>query len=101
MLMCQSQSRAGVRRDGGGSRCGKKEGNHKTKTKEGTGGWSDGSKLTIHKLYLPGQVIFLLSPLKPIEEKFKESLTKGAKVTGDEETSMNRREQNKMEEKKN
>lgn len=58
--------------------------------------WSDGSKPTSHKLYLPGQVIFLLSPLKPIEEKFKESLTKGAKVTGDEETLMNRKEQNKV-----
>lgn len=51
----------------------KEKGNHKTKTKRGG---SDGSKPTSHELYLPGQVIFLLSPLKPIEEKFKESLTK-------------------------
>ena len=38
------------------------------------------------KLYLPGQGYFLQSPLKPSEEKFKEQLTKDAKVTGDEET---------------
>lgn len=41
------------------------------------------------------RVIFLLSPLKPSEEKFKESLTKDAKVTGDEETLMNRRKKKK------
>lgn len=93
-----------VLREMAGQQVRKQKGNHKTKTKRGRGrrgegGWvggGDGSKPTIHKLYLPGQVIFLLSPLKPIEEKFKESLTKGAKVTGDEETLMNRRELNKM-----
>lgn len=101
VLMCQSRRRAGVKRDGrvAGAET-KKERKHKTKTKRGGvgGRWGggDGSKPTIHKLYLPGQVIFLLSALKPIEEKFKESLTKGAKVTGDEETLMNRRELNKI-----
>lgn len=93
MLMCQSrgQGGAGVKGHDRAAGAERKRKTTKTKTKKGAEGWSDGSKPTSHKLYLPGQVIFLLSPLKPIEEKFKESLTKGAKVTGDEETLMNRK----------
>lgn len=45
----------------------------------GGGCGGDWSRLTITSCTYQDRVIFLLSPLKPSEEKFKESLTKDAK----------------------